>query len=292
MKKSIIISFGIAFTTCSSLVSASVADLEALQAANPNIVYQYTFEGNTEAEQLSQKVGTGTPDMKQTLFEPARVVDFLTPGYDSSTRFADFSAFASGAKGDGLQSETAVTFSTSGSVEFLFQLGTVSANNFMIAGDGTGSDDRWRPLSYDGTAAYTTIGNNTKRELIGGSTGIAYNVGDWYYVAQSWNIVGGSVTIDAWVANLSDANPALTKVVDGLSNAFSGDGSTTLYLGSVNGSLNFADGGLDSLAIYNTALGQADFQAHFNSIPEPSSVALIGGIMGMFVVVRKRRFRR
>ncbi len=272
---------------------ASVIDLESAQAGSANIQHQFTFEGtynsgDSTGTWLDNKA-VASPVLVQTLVEPTRKADQQTSGYDSSSKFANFDAFASGAKGDGLQSSATITYAISGTIEYMVQFGVISSNNYMIGGDGSGLNDRLRPLSANGTKAQMTMGNNTPRDLIGGTSVIPYTAGDWYYVAQTWNISGGNVTLNAWVANMSSATPTLTKTINGLSNVFVGDTTSKLYLGSVNGALSFMDGGLDALAVYNTQLSVATITDHFNVIPEPATFSLLG--VAALGLIAARRFR-
>ncbi len=278
-------------TTCllAGVASADVAGLEALQQATG--AHQYTFEGTYNAADgtgswLDNKIAT--PDLIQDGFEdPSRIAEQTNPGYDSSSSYADFQAWSSGGKGDGLKSAAPITYATSGSIEYMVQFGATDNNNFMISGVGTGANARLRPLSADGTKAQMTMGSNSPHDLIGGATGVGYTVGDWYYVAQIWSISGGNVSMDAWVANMSDATPTLTKTINGASNVFDGDTTTTLYLGSVNGSQDFMAGGLDAIAIYDTQLSESTITSHFNVIPEPEALGLVAiGFAGLLVVRR------
>ncbi len=266
--------------------AGTVADLEQQQAANTNLVHHFTFEGTYNAGDGSgswlDNKAVASPDMIQDGFEdPARKADQQTSGYDSSSKFANFDAFASGAKGDGLKSAATITYATFGTIEYMVQFGTIGANTYMISGDGSGANDRLRFLTANGTKAQMTMGSNVPRDLIGGTSGIPYTAGDWYYVAQTWNISGGNVTLNAWVANMSAATPTLTKTINGLSNAFVGDTTSTMYLGTVNGSSGFMDGGLDALAVYDAVLGPATIESHFNAV-YPVVVPVVSGLSATY----------
>lgn len=277
-----------------------VADLESLQAAHSNIQHHYTFEGTYV---LPDQTGTwldnkaaASPALVQTLFEPARKADQQTPGYDSSTNFADFLGWASGGKGDGLTAMP-ITFATSGTIEYLVQFGPMdTSSHFMVSGDGTGANDRFQFLiAYGGATATAqmTLGTNTPVDVIGGTTAVPYQEDDWYYVAQNWDIAGGSVTMDAWVANLTDGG-ALTKTVDGVSNTFAGDTVAELYLANLaNISGFFADGGLDAIAIYDAPLDAATITSHFNTIAIPETSSFVSMCLAFVVMagVRRRRWR-
>lgn len=282
---------------------ATVATLQEMQAANPNVAYQYTFEGTYEATGgtgtwIDQKVGSGTPDLKQGGSAVNRIAEQKTPGYDSSTNYAEFIAFGSGAQGEALLSDATISYATAGTIEYLVQFGSgmTSANSgsrFLISGDGSGDNDRLRFLAVapvtSGAApdkAVMTLGTNTPHDLIGGTTSVGYVVGDWYYVAQTWSILDGVVTMDAWVANLTAGGP-LTQTINDASNAFVGNTTTILNLGGATNT--YAIGNLDALAIYNTILDFETIQSHFYAIPEPASLALIGVAL---IPCLRRRLKR
>ncbi len=263
-----------------------VGRLESSQAGHIDIAHQYTFAGdfvssNGAGTWLEDKVGTA--HLSQTLFESHRIADQLL-GFDGQTPSAHFDAWESGAKGDGLQSVIKITYATSGTIEYMVQFGTTDNNNFMISGDGSGANDRLRFLSSDGTKAQMTMGSVSGHDLIGGTTGVGYTSGDWYYVAQTWSISAGSVTMNAWVANMNDTTPTLTKTIDGEINDFDGDMTTTLYLGSVTGGSDFMAGGLDAIAIYDAVLDPATFQSHLDDVligpARPATILSVSAVSG------------
>jgi hypothetical protein len=268
--------------------AGTVADLEALQSANGNLAHQYTFEGTYDAGTSTgtwlDNKAAATPDLSQTLFEAARKADQQTSAYDSSSKFANFDAFSSGAKGDGLTSgASSITFATSGTIEYLVQVGTMTNNGagrFMVSGDGAGgSNDRFQFLVMYGTGvneARMSLGANSQRVVFGGSTGVAYNEGDWYYVAQTWDFSSGSsVTMNAWVANLTAGDKSLTKTVNNQVNSFAGNGVAELELGNLSNQANyFADGGLDALAVYDAKLSESTIQNHFDKIQGRGTLGL------------------
>lgn len=284
-------------------VHAQVLALETAQAANANIQEQFTFEGTyngtTGTGTWLDNSASATPDLSQTLFEPTRIADQVT-GFDATTKAANFDAFATGGKGDGLTTgASSITFATSGTIEYLFQPGTMTDNGtgrFMVTGDGAGgANDRFQFLVLYGDTvneARMTLGANSQRVLIGGSTGVSYNEGDWYYVAQTWNISGSNVTFNAWVGNLT-LGGALTQTVTNQVNSFAGDTVAELELGNLANLANFfADGGLDALAVYDAELSSATLQSHYGVVPEPSAAFLLLGALGGFVAFGSRRLRR
>ncbi len=283
-----------AFVASVSSLRATVATLQEIQAASSNISYQYSFEGTYSSGTgtwLDQKVGAGTPDLVQGPLAPTRLAEQKTPGYDSSTHYAEFSAFTSGAQGESLLSDGTITYAAAGTIEYLVQFGSMTGSRFLISGDGSGGNDRLRFLATNntGNAAVMTLGTNTAQTLIGGSTSVAFNVGDWYYVAQNWTISGGIVTMDAWVGNLTAGGP-LIQTISGASNAFDGNTTTVLNLGGASNT--YAIGNLDALAIYGSQLNQSTILSHYSAIPEPTSLLLMGVAALAFLPSLKRRLNK
>ena len=279
-----------------SPLRATVATLQEIQAASSNISYQYSFEGTYSSGTgtwLDQKVGSNTPALTQGPLAPGRIAEQKTPGYDSSTHYAEFTALANGTSGDSLLSSTAITYATAGTIEYLVQFGTNTAARNLISGDGSGANDRLRFLATGsaGDKANMVLGGNTGFDLIGGTTSVSFVTGNWYYVAQNWSIVGSTVTIDAWVANLT-AGGALTQTISGATNTFVGDTTTILNLGGASGT--YANGNLDALGIYSSQLNQATITSHFNSIsvPEPSTYLLMGVAVAAFIPSLRRRLQK
>ena len=268
------------------IASATVVDLEALQVASAQ--HAYTFEGLESSGWFYDDRANATGiDLQQDGFEDSsRTADPASPGHDASTQFSAFSSWASGSKGDALKSASTITYANSGTIEYLVQFGAMDSSHFVINGDGTGPNDRLRPITVADGKAYMSMGVNTGHDLIGGSTSVAYSQDKWYYVAQNWSISGGTVTMDAWVANLTD-DGALTQTIDGASNGFDGNTTTTLWLGQVGNNSGFFTGGLDALAIYDAQLSESTITSHFNAIPEPGTLGLVGAaFLGMLAFRR------
>jgi hypothetical protein len=275
------------------LTSGTVMDLESLQAASGNIQHQFTFEGTYNSADATgawlDNKAAASPNLIQDGFEdPTRTANQGNPGYDISSSFADFSSFASGTKGDALKSSATITYAASGTIEYLVQFGNMDGSRYVINGDGSGANDRLRFMAIDstGSKAMMQMGANVAHDLIGGTTSVAYGeTGDWYYVAQNWSISSGTVTMDAWVANLTAGGP-LTKTINGASNVFDGNTTTILNLGGAANT--FADFGMDALAIYSSQLSEAVITSHFNAIPEPATLGLVAVASLVLLGIRRR----
>jgi hypothetical protein len=297
-QKSLIVSICV-FLGVASHAFASVIALQNAQAANANIVYQYTFDGSTTAERLDQKISPNTPDMVQFTTSGYSPASSFVAGFDGSGIAVQTEAgtLSGGSRptGAALKTNATITLTTSGTIEFIVKAEILNDSGFALSGiSGSGTtSSRWY-FFQNGTAATDvarmTYGNNTPYTLIGGTTGVAYNADDWYYVAQTWSITGGTVTLNAWVANLSDATPALTQTISGATATHQGGLTTLLRVGSLTDTANFFRGEVDAVAIYDTALSASTIQSNFNAIPEPTVFGLLGiTISGMALALHRRR---
>ncbi|EIP99609.1 PEP-CTERM motif protein [Opitutaceae bacterium TAV1] len=308
-----IISIFVSTFALAATAKATVATLESVQAAQAGLTYQYTFEAEINADRMKQSAGSGTTanlELKRSSTDYnlswGTNPNTGAPAYTSfdESSYAVFTKRGSAANWGAslIANDTSrLTLSTSGTIVYLFRAATYDQAAFGIGGSANDqSDSRWYFL-YNGSAsdtsntAYTTLGANVKHAILGGSTGVAYNTGDWYYVAQTWSISGGVVTTSAWAANLTKGDTTLTQTLDGGTNAHGGGLNYQLALGSSNGGTAYFAGGFDAVAIYNTALTAADFQSQlsavYSTIPEPSTTVFgigLGALALGFLLKRKR----
>jgi hypothetical protein len=262
------------------LASASVSDLESAQAAHSNIVYQYTFEGAGRTARLDQKISPNSPDLVQYKLTVANDITF-SAGYDSSSQAAATWAgtLASGKRSTGTAMKTAETLSmpTSGTIEYMVKAAAINDSGFAVT--GIGGTDRWY-FMYNGTTNSTTpkasmtLGANVAHDLIGGTTAVAYEANHWYYVAQTWRISGGTVTMNAWVADMSIETPVLTQTIVNKTAAHMSTTTNLFRLGSNTDTANFFKGNLDAVAVYSTTLDAATIASHFDAIPKAATVGL------------------
>ena len=106
------------------------------------------------------------------------------------------------------------------------------------------------------------------RDLLGGSTGVAYNAGDWYYVAINYAPSGSSNTeFNAYVANLSDSDPGVTQTITNWSASGTAGGSARFGIGCYGKDGNhYLDGFVDQVAIYDATLTKGEIDAHLDAI--------------------------
>jgi hypothetical protein len=257
--------------------------LEQLQAADPNIQQQYTFEGEDDAARRNMKVTPFAPSLAEYTNTGSLVVPVSYPaGWQGSGTVARTSAggLSSGSRstGSALKTNAAITLTTSGTIEFLIKADVLNDQGFALSGisGSGGTASRWyffQNSTTDTNVARMTYGNNTPHNLIGGATGVAYNANDWYYVAQTWSITDGTVTLNAWVANLSAETPVLTQTISGATAVHQGGLTTLLRVGSLTDTANFFRGEVDAVAIYNSALGAETIQSHFETLTIPTDLS-------------------
>lgn len=291
------------------MLSGSIVDLEAVQASESSLVCQYTFEGTYTTSGgtgtwLNQKAPSGAnlSQFPMPIAETNRTASQMINAVDNTSSYADFTAFGSGAKGAGLRTTGAVDLGTSWTVEYLVYFGTMappgtgSASRMMFTAETSGANARMRFAVVDSTCdrASVIVGTNTPHNLIGGTTEVAYAQDNWYYVAETFTIADGQVTINAWVANLTTGGD-LTQTIVNATNGYDGTTSGLLDLGHPASGTNTAtDGGLDSIAIYNALLDESVITTHFNTItgiPEPAFSALAMGAAALLALSVRRRAR-
>lgn len=273
-----------------------------VQANSSGVVYQYTFEGAATINRLEQKISPNAPPLVTNKTTGWGSVEYSNNPNNASSSSFDSSSFAvftkhgsSTKSGIAVKADAAVSLSMTGTIEFMVRANTINDDAFGIAGSATtGSNSRWYFLRNGGAGtdtAYTILGANSQKELIGGSTEVEYTAGDWYYVAQTWSIADGNITIDAYVANLTLGSTSLTQTIDGVTNAHDGGLADLLRIGSTTDTTGYFNGGFDAVAIYNTALDASTLQDHLDTllVPEPSTTALAAVAFGMLGLVARRK---
>jgi hypothetical protein len=265
--------FAGAFCVPNWAVSA-VTDLEKSQAANENVLYQYTFEGG-RYEGLKQKAGSQTPDMDKFLTTGNHADEAISfeAGYDqSSTALQTKPGWLSGATrktGAALKSKKPIIFPVRGTIEYLVKADAINDSGFAVSGNVSDPKTRWY-FFFNGDKetdkAIMMLGGVNAVDLIGGAAGISYKPETWYYVAQTWEASEGVVVMSAWVADLSLETPELKRTVMNQGAPHAGGMEALLRLGSLADTGNFFRGKLDALAIYSTQLSEFMIQEHLNAI--------------------------
>ncbi len=276
----------------------SVVDLQALQAGHASVIAAYTFEGERNATDgsgtwLAEKadaVGSNLIQNQLTATGPRYATQMA--GFDNSTSCANMVALGNGSYGAGLKTEAALTYPSSGTIEYLVKFATGTTSAFVLTNQSGAGDTRMRFLTTNNVKAQMGIGDLTSHDLIGGSTDVDFILGDWYYVVQTWEIVGTTVTLNAWVADLTTSGD-LTQTIVNASNPYGSSGAPTdtLLIGGANNG-NRANCALDALSVYDEILTADTIAQHFNSItgiPEAASASLLLAFAALIPVLRRRR---
>ena len=282
-------------------VDANVADMEALQASNPNLEFQYGFEGSDDTTRLADGSGNGYALQRVAGGSGGDVNDIgFVSGYDGSSQAyrpaTDVTDYKTGA---GLNSiSTNIQISTTVTIEAVLQMDAYSLSN------GNGSYIlSARPQPANGRAYFLRqMPDGTIASTLGDTFGdlglnLSYVADDWYYLTMVASYDGGAnqTSVSWYYANLSNGDTALT---DGGTDSelFQGDwsGGAQVGLGCfLNGGQEFLDGNIDSLSLTNEELTQETLQSHLDAlvIPEPASVAMIA-VGGCLLAAARRRSRR
>ncbi len=286
----------------------SVADLETLQFGHTSLAYQYTFEGTYTAADgtgtwINQKVDDSGVNLAQNPFPTALTTQ--SSGFDMSSKMASFGGASSqGVAGSGLLASETINLGTTATVEFLVSFGNMTTpgynpkERFLIEGANGTTNGRttFGIVSQSCDAFSNMVGGPSQLNLIGGTSDVAYAQDTWYYVVQTFTVNAGQITINAWVADLTN-DGELTQVLTDITKAFTGDISTTyMSLGRSAGAhtttqRTAAVADLDALAFYDSVLDMDTINEHFNSItiPEAGSAALVLAFAALIPVLRRRR---
>jgi len=263
---------------------AALSDFEAIQVADPNILFQYTFEGSSDTQRLLDWSGHGW-DLQRTAAGTHTTADVqFVPGFDGLSQAYQPAYEFSRTSGAGLiTTSTAVPVDTNATVEAIVQLDSYNSDVavvYILAG---------RPTS--GRAYFLRqgiVGGTTNRitSTFGGSNAaqppvLDYTPGDWYYIALTANYDSGTTlsTVSWYGANLT-AGETTIQYYGTDTTSFTGDwsGATAIGVGVFNnGTQEFMQGRMDNVALTSGILTSNDFQTRLNAIliPAPCVAAAI-----------------
>ena len=278
---------------------ASLANLEALQSANANLLDQYTFEGTSDATRLAD-TGSAANDLVRAAGADGGDVNniqFVT-GFDGVSQ-AYQPSFVARRNGAGLVSTGTTTLPASITAEAVFQLDTFVPEtsgdvSYLFSARSSAGRAYFMLQAADPTSRVTTTFGDTFSDR---PAVLDYVPGDWYYMAvvAQYDSGANATTVDVYGADLSANEAMLTHLLSD-STTFQGDwtGDTALGVGNFNnGTQEYLQGRLDNVALTGEALSAGELQSRLDAlyvaVPEPATLGL--GVLagGLLLLFRRKR---
>lgn len=280
----------------SPLSPAAIEDLEILQRSHAELVFQYGFEGNDDASRLADLSGHGHGLRRVAGSNGGDTDDIGFPTGFRGQGQAYQPAFSTSSHqiGAGLQTSSPVELPDTVTVEAVvqldaFQMPSGGSGGYILSARPSGKERAYflRQLGSGENRITSTFGDN-----FGDAPQVGdYVPGDWYYLAVSAEYDSGSnhTTVHWYGANLSQDQASLSHLASD-STSFEGDwtGSSSVGVGSfLNGSQEFLEGRIDSVAMTSSVLTAAELQGRLDALlggiaPEPGDdvieVAVDGGL--------------
>lgn len=253
---------------------ADVAALEALQAAHPDVVHLYTFEGADDTARREDKVGSLDMSVQtSTGFTP---VQEYVAGLDASTTASRSHNGPDRTTGSGLRSAASMTLPGTGTVEFLVRR-TTTINDYAMAvgGIGTGTS-RWYLWNSSPGQANLGLGNPGVYTALAGSGSPVNLTTNWYYVAHTWEVSDQTnLAVNSTVVAISSGGGAYRVSSSAAMGSVDGRNLTSLGIGAVfaGGDIYF-DGAVDAVAVYDSALDAATQDRHIATLRTPVALRL------------------
>lgn len=281
-------------TETASPARASVVALRDLVSGNPSLIHHYTFEGGDNAGRLLDKAAGGA-DLSvvsygsgSSTIGASNGIRFDGPSFDgtttSLTTFNNGGGYQSG--GAGLSTLSDVALPSTMTVETIFRpLATPDGEGYGLSTRQTGNQRGYYVYQSPGDRLATVIGDSFDQADNNRTVLRYFRPGDWYYMANTYAQSGAATTISSYVANLSQGDIGLTKVLDGVTASGNYGGAAPLGVGVAdftkvgNGFQRAYSGQLDEIAVYNAALDRAALQSHLTSLvgtAAPSKPGLVG----------------
>lgn len=278
-------------------VRGDMANYEST-VSGQNPAYLFNFDNSSLNSDIGSPSGT---------FTGSGTVGFAN---DYSGNANDSLSVASGASGYSLSTPNIISGSgstvSSGSFSLLFNLSSVGGTAyFFSASDNTsgtagssGAAASALALDFSSGNFQFKVGNHS---FVDSTYLPAPTANTWYYFASTWNFDGSNPTADTvnwWIGSAGGTLVAgnnttlITTPYTGFSSTTTvGDGGA-LILGNRR-ALNSSPGGsFDGLATWSSQLTGAQVLAQFDalttSVPEPSTVALVGAGALMLFGLRRR----
>jgi len=245
---------------------AGTTELRNTISANAALQHLYSFEGATDAERRAD--GEGSVDLSNVVGSTGGNVANIAylPGFDGNATVYRPEYTGNATEGAGLQSTSNVSWADTLTVETIVRADGAGGNQYIVAGPGTTDGGRGYWLYTQPTKFRTAVSNTGG--LNDASSDIAnFTPGHWYYVASTYTKDGGgNVTINSYIADLSNHETTLTHAVVNDTRANPFGSSSKIGVGMFSGGpQEFFDGQLDEVAVYNNTLSQSTLQSHLDS---------------------------
>ena len=265
---------------------AGVVEMRDLVSGESSLVHHYTFEGATNAARLHDKAGGDDLSVLSygtgsSTIGAANGISFGQAGFDASstplTPYNDGGGLSSGGAGTSTVSD--MSLPTTMTVEILFRpLATPSGEGYGVSTRQSASQRGYYLMEDAANRLPAVVGDNYTQSDNNRTILSRFNPGDWYYMANTYQQSGGSTTITSYIANLSQRETRLNKMIDG--QVASGTYGTSAPLGV--GVADFTKAGygvqrayvgqIDEVAVYSAQLSQATLQSHLDGLRTPRLV--------------------
>ncbi|MEN6493311.1 MAG: polysaccharide lyase family 8 super-sandwich domain-containing protein [Thermoguttaceae bacterium] len=292
------------------VLPTDVAQFRQSVAGTSGLIHHYTFEGQSLAQRLEDKVASGAVNLQQMAYGSAGNVDEIVYafGLDHSTLALSpqrLSAAASGEGGAALASVAALALPRTLSVEALIRPENVEtggqAGYAVMAGGWTNSQRAYFVAQVEkqpNDALATIIGDSltesdNRRELPGSLT-----PGHWYYVVNTYQSDGANTIINSYLADVTAGETTLRQLLTDALASGSIPLDSPLGIGGLFHAGAFQEawsGSLDEIAFYDRVLASSELQLHLDAlysqaVPEPSAVVLLAVGMLLLWLGRRSRF--
>jgi chondroitin AC lyase len=272
------------------------SQLRDVARSDPALLYQWSFEGTTAADQLRNS-GTGVGGGLQALAygtAGSTAAIGYGMGLDESTtamspqRLGRLSSTAGGAA---LATTGSVTLPSAYTVEALVRpelLETGGSIGYAVNAGGQATNNRsYFVVQQEGSAGdslSTIIGDSISQADNKATFAATFETGRWYYVASTYAVSGSQTTINTYVADLTAGQQQVTRAIS--SQVASGVPLTTarMALGGFLSGTAMQEawaGSLDEVSVFGRTLSLADVQSRVDALYRaPTQVAWSGATTG------------
>jgi hypothetical protein len=260
--------------------TAQLAYQSTVSGQNPNYYFQFDNSWSSVGNTVS--------------FTPANNATFGNDYWNNASSAALFptAGSAASANDDASISSSIIsgagTTTAVGSLSLLFYVPSAIPATGYYFSDGDATSGSYFAFAFGSSALNLKVGNKTFTPASTPSFagGVTVTHSTWYYLALTWDLGGTVAGVNGVGWNVGQVGGSLVSGF--LQKGGTGNISTTSTLGQggtmyidakTAGTSGVQGGEIDELATWNSVLSGSDISAQFNAlaVPEPSSVALIGG---------------